>query len=203
MRAFLAGLLLVAFGMNATAALEARDTNGDGIVDAYFDPGSDLTWESEPGAGLVGGAGWRLPNVGPVPQSCFDVWETGPFPPCSWVPGTAVSELSYLYSVTLGNIGDQLHPNRGPFDFSILDAQPAYGVLFTSTPDPVVLGLTINIYGNFSDRVDATGETFPRTTWLVHDDDVGVAPVPEPETYALMLAALGALGLVTRRRRAI
>lgn len=30
----------------------------------------------------------------------------------------------------------------------------------------------------------------------------GVAPVPEPETYALMLAGLGAIGFVARRRRA-
>jgi hypothetical protein len=33
-------------------------------------------------------------------------------------------------------------------------------------------------------------------------DNVSVAAVPEPETYALMLAGLGALGFVARRRRA-
>ena len=29
---------------------------------------------------------------------------------------------------------------------------------------------------------------------------VGVAPVPEPETYAMLLAGLGLLGFVARRR---
>jgi len=29
-----------------------------------------------------------------------------------------------------------------------------------------------------------------------------VAPVPEPETYALMLAGLGLVGVVARRRKA-
>lgn len=32
--------------------------------------------------------------------------------------------------------------------------------------------------------------------------DVAVTPIPEPETYALMLAGLGVLGFVARRRRA-
>ena len=30
----------------------------------------------------------------------------------------------------------------------------------------------------------------------------GVAPIPEPETYALMLAGLGVLGWAARRRQA-
>ena len=30
---------------------------------------------------------------------------------------------------------------------------------------------------------------------------LSVTPVPEPETYALMLAGLGAVGFIARRRR--
>ena len=30
---------------------------------------------------------------------------------------------------------------------------------------------------------------------------IGTAPVPEPETYALTLVGLGAIGFVARRRR--
>ncbi|MCP5279932.1 MAG: metallophosphoesterase [Thiobacillus sp.] len=42
------------------------------------------------------------------------------------------------------------------------------------------------------------------TAWAVlnHGSDFAVAAVPEPETYALMLAGLGLVGLVARRRRA-
>lgn len=37
--------------------------------------------------------------------------------------------------------------------------------------------------------------------WAVHDGDIGVpAPVPEPQTWALMLAGIGALGVAGRRR---
>jgi hypothetical protein len=40
--------------------------------------------------------------------------------------------------------------------------------------------------------------------WAVRDGDVAspvAAPIPEPETYAMMLAGLGLLGLTARRRR--
>jgi len=32
--------------------------------------------------------------------------------------------------------------------------------------------------------------------------DVALAPVPEPETYAMMLGGLGLLGFMARRRKA-
>lgn len=35
----------------------------------------------------------------------------------------------------------------------------------------------------------------------LYSGELQVTPVPEPETYALMLAGLGAVGFVTRRRR--
>jgi hypothetical protein len=38
-------------------------------------------------------------------------------------------------------------------------------------------------------------------TFLVYNLGTSVAPIPEPETYALMLAGLGALGFIARRRR--
>lgn len=36
---------------------------------------------------------------------------------------------------------------------------------------------------------------------LSHATLIGVTPIPEPETYALMLAGLGAVGLMARRRQ--
>lgn len=38
--------------------------------------------------------------------------------------------------------------------------------------------------------------------WTFASQDIVPAPVPEPETYALMLAGLGVLGFVARRRKA-
>lgn len=39
--------------------------------------------------------------------------------------------------------------------------------------------------------------------WAVRDGDVGIAQVPEPDTYALMLAGLGLLGFMARRRQRV
>ncbi|MDT8999652.1 FxDxF family PEP-CTERM protein [Paucibacter sp. APW11] len=55
--------------------------------------------------------------------------------------------------------------------------------------------LTLHVEG----YVDATAATFKQAKFT---GSLSVAPaVPEPETYALLLAGLGALGFVVRRRR--
>ena len=70
------------------------------------------------------------------------------------------------------------------------------GSFSSGTFVPYTMGGTYDLILGFNDgaRVDAD-----------YDDMVvglKVTPVPEPETYALMLAGLGALGFVSRRRKA-
>jgi hypothetical protein len=49
-------------------------------------------------------------------------------------------------------------------------------------------------------QFDST-KTFAYNAWAVSNGDVGIAAVPEPETYAMMLAGLGLVGAASRRRR--
>lgn len=48
-----------------------------------------------------------------------------------------------------------------------------------------------------------SGKGYPAVAMVLRDGDVAsvAAPIPEPETYAMMLAGLGLLGLTARRRR--
>lgn len=62
-------------------------------------------------------------------------------------------------------------------------------------------GFANNFIGLSASASNATGgiETF----FAASAGGTTVAPVPEPETYALMLAGLGALGFVAKRRRKV
>ena len=102
----------------------------------------------------------------------------------------AAGNLNFTFSdltagTSVGNGG-----NAGPFtSYAVLGS--FNGATFT----PYTLGGAYDLVIGFNDglRVDAD-----------YDDMVvglKVTPVPEPETYALMLAGLGALGFISRRRR--
>ncbi|NCT84199.1 MAG: PEP-CTERM sorting domain-containing protein [Comamonadaceae bacterium] len=87
------------------------------------------------------------------------------------------------------------------FDFSgILDANnnESFGIRFLATFAPgtsAYLPTSGTSYGTSGtiryDNVLLSGTAIPET-----------APIPEPHSYALMLAGLGVVGLVARRRRA-
>ncbi|URI09623.1 PEP-CTERM sorting domain-containing protein [Aquincola tertiaricarbonis] len=51
---------------------------------------------------------------------------------------------------------------------------------------------------------DPFAQKYTLTQWSngAYQDVLQAVPVPEPETYALMLAGLGAIGLIARRRKA-
>ena len=174
---------LVAASLPATAALQARDVNGDSVVDAYFDDAQNLTWLRDADApGLLsapasfawvvaldvyGVTGWRLP--GGAPTAC-------------------TFEYCTLQSNELRTLATELGDTAGPF---VNTGGSFY--LYTSAPHPWA-------YGTFSSGSLGTlsrQNTFPMSAWAVHDGDI-LSPVPEPETWALLVAGL--VAVVARRR---
>lgn len=182
-------------------------------MDAYrLEPGlldqpNAVEWAA--GLNIHGVTGWRLPTAQNVaPSSCGPrddggAGGIGPGMYCDFIPGAGVNELADLYFRTLGNSAGSGWTNTG---------------LFLNV-DPVASRGVWYLMGNFYDgpamAVDHSAaditfagghemiavESFPGWAWAVHDGDIAATPpVPEPETYGLMLAGLGVMALVCARR---
>jgi hypothetical protein len=124
------------------------------------------------------------------------------------------SELSFQYFVNLGL--KAIYSSSGAY-------QANFGIFGNGTfGGQVDVGLVKNLQSNggywsggipldqfnpwyfgTATGTQSTGATGPLYAWAVRDGDVAsvAAPIPEPETYAMMLAGLGLLGVMTRRRK--
>ena len=74
---------------------------------------------------------------------------------------------------------------------------------FKATSDAAVLTAANNMLGNLSGPITMTANVWGQVTPGSTQDLVVFAPVPEPETYAMMLAGLGMMGFVARRRKQV
>lgn len=192
MRVLLASLLLAT--CSAHAALQARDINLDGVVDAYFDPSWNITYLADaniagtmgitdpPGElgqmyygnavsfgqslDVFGVIGWRLPVTAISPECQYGL-DTSNY---AWCVGPAPieSELSRLVG--------QVHLFRNLRGMYFADAGP-----FPLFED---IGGTMQRFTNESNA-------FPFYAMYVRDGDV--TAIPEPSTYALMFGGLVAL----------
>lgn len=166
-------------------------------------------------ANYLGHHDWRLPKLTPVNRVSFNYANSdiGTTDFGQNISGTN-SELGYMFYINLGNHGDcdanglpvgcgdvdAVTPLNSVGPFVNLDANnpPTF---WTGTPSPL-------------QRIDGdTGLPVGPEAWVFHFWDGGqdpnpypdslsawaVRPVPEPETYALMLAGLGLVGFAARR----
>jgi hypothetical protein len=74
---------------------------------------------------------------------------------------------------------------------------------FKATSDAAVLTAANNMLGNLSGPITMTASVWAQNTPGSTQDLVVFAPVPEPETYAMMLSGLGLMGFVARRRKQV
>lgn len=145
--------------------------------------------------------GWRLPAVNPVNGTTFNyqysVDGSTDFGGNIGAPGTiyagsTASELAHLYNTLVGS-GSTF--NGGPF----LNFRPDY--YWTATdfaPKSGYNAWAVWLGSNGAGQTDLL-RTLDIGVIVLHDGDV--AAVPETSEYALMLAGLGFLGFVSRRRK--
>ncbi|GAB4125283.1 MAG: hypothetical protein Fur0014_22900 [Rubrivivax sp.] len=131
MKTLLAALCLACAGACAAQTLQPRDIDGDGTVDAWYDPGRDLSWLADANAAagspfdngshggdgrmtrnaalswaawldVAGVTGWRLPSVVDLGSPGCDAAYAGT--DCGYNVDTASSEMAHLFHAVLGNL---------------------------------------------------------------------------------------------------
>ena len=199
LRRTMAGLCAAMLAGAAQAALQDRDLDGDSVVDAFYDTDLDVTWLRDTkvidngwpsgyiswtdalawanGLSFAGYTDWRLPK-GNVACSTYDC---------------VSSEMGHLWYTELGNSAGAM-TNPGGFIWDFYSTGATY--YWTSTLyDP----------GHAQIFEITAGYVGARVTWstdfamAVRDGDV--PSIPEPGTCALMLAGVGGLAVVARRRQ--
>jgi hypothetical protein len=210
------------------AVLQPRDLNSDGVIDAWFDTSSHLTWaaQADPlGAttwattqawvaalDLYGVAGWRLPSLqaaaGGLP-SCPAYTYDGSGD-CGYNVNPARSELAHMFQVVLGNtpwLDSAMAPNppgwglsnTGPF---VNLREGDYPTSLTSDfvqPDGSTTALVWLFETTYGYQDQGVATDATFHAWAVHDGDIAAA-VPEPATWGSLLAGLAAVGGLARRR---
>lgn len=205
---------------SAHAALQARDADGDGSADGYYDTVLDITWWADTLAptgtafddgastsdGLLtwsganawlaafspfGTTGWRLPHIDTACGGVF--W--APSPNCS----SPASELGTMFYLNLGgSAGSAIaaHHNGSLTLFSGIGNRTFWSG-DTFTWDPEQAG-TFAFEDGFQDL--ELKEYVELAVWAVADGDV-LPAVPEPATLLLSCLGLGALRLRLRQPR--
>ncbi len=222
--------------------LQARDLDGNGTTDAYYDTALNISWLADAnvigqvsfdaartwanGLDVAGVTGWHLPTI--HINTCGSdglgatFWNGGGI--CGYNVQANTSDMAHMYMTTLANVSTSgftdtygngpglsapLLDNTGPFSnlqafgywFSLDYAvDPWTGVASTDE------AWRYSFYAGRQDNLglqDSQGNNTLLFAWAVHEGDVGqvAAPVPEPETYALMLAGLAMMVPLARRRR--
>ena len=153
---------------------------------------------------------WRLPSVKPVNGNSFNYdFSVDGSTDFGLNITSPQSELAHLYYVTLGNVGSvtvdgvstgcsACWTNRGPFENFGAVWGSDYPVFWTSKEyDPWPSSAWV--FNGFDGYQSDNNKNNAYFAWAVRDGDV--AAVPEPETYAMMLAGLITLGMAVRRRQ--
>lgn len=154
---------------------------------------------------VVGFAGAAQASVA-LPTYAFDVLD-GSDGYSANIAGSFDHTFSFIQAafpaVSVGVVGGDLFGDLSvKFRFG-------YGItpnwLAWSTPDPVAVPSDVD--GNFAGSATIGGLAQGQTYWLEFMGNASqagytltLAPVPEPESWALLLGGLGLLGIIARRR---
>lgn len=188
------------------STLFARDINGDGLVDAYFDSTRNVTWLADAKAvkGTAFDDGFNS-NDGRVTYASAKSWldALNVYGVTGWrFPG---ADLLPLYGITLGNSSIPGSPTTGWTNTGMFLNVPDFAASgwywrgdtpFQDNPSPAPgepLKSNILAADGLGAPIYVVAVTASYNAWAVKAGDVPVAAIPEPTTWTLMLLGVGAL----------
>jgi hypothetical protein len=157
------------------------------------------------GSGAATVSDWRLPTMAnPDPAAACNWGNNGTN--CGYNVATSSSEMASLFFSTLGNksyvdtSGNQPQSGWGLTNTGSFQNMQSY-VYWLGTGYAPNFG-SAWFFGTNGGFQNTGGEPQQLYAMAVHSGDVAslVTPVPEPETYAMLLAGLGLIGVIGRRR---
>lgn len=195
------------------ATLTYDETTTLGFLSSWFSSGSTygFTWSLPGSASVVSFGATVIVNV-PLPSFTLAVnpgWTlSGPVSaflgnPTFTEVGGATTNIAGTADVSFD--GGPATTIAGLSGFVITATAPGYlAGYFSSTTSVPVGGFTSLDISNTSLTLSASGGTFSNIVSSPQNKleySFSATPVPEPETYAMLLSGLGALGWLVRRRR--
>lgn len=151
------------------------------------------------GAAVLGAVAMAAANATPI------TFPTSGDPTFGSFAGTASD--SFTFSVGIGNVLEFGLTTSGGLNIDSLVAVGPTALNFTHVLDTPIFdsfslaGPVPLLAGLYTITVTTTGNGFYSGGLNLLNPPVA-APVPEPETYAMLLAGLGAIGFMARRRQA-
>jgi hypothetical protein len=197
-------------GLNITWLADASydvnaGANGDGFL--TLAEAQDWTASLSFTDGVHSYNNWRLPTNTPLNGVFYNYTTTGNgstdfgyniSAPGTVFYGSTANEMAYLFHITLGNLG---HCPVAPNSCTV--GQPGAGLTNTG-PFLDLAYIALNFDFGYGLQY-ATEAIAGRYAFAVSDGDVGiaVASVPEADTWTMLLAGLGLVGFMSKRRKQV
>lgn len=133
------------------------------------------------------------PQPGTVATFIFSGLNANP----NWTVGHLEIDMADFQALTFGAVITHFNGILEPFNYN--DGYPNTFIRFYNLQQSVLD--SINLLGSLTITIDRNlSNDFYGFDYLKLND-VAAPPIPEPETYALMLAGLGLVGFMARRRK--